>query len=257
MTSSSTSTTTASSSATARARATATTTASPNALAGYERVYVWQWPIRVFHWVLALALLVLFVSGWLIGNPVLVSNGEAVDHFVMGRVREVHLASGMVFAVAFAWRAAWFFLGNRHARSGFPAVWRATWWRNLWRQATDYLQLEAGHPHLGHNALAGLSYAVLVAGLGAAQILTGFALLGQAQPGGLSERLFGWVLPLLGGGMRTTAWHHLFAWGFVVFVITHVYILFIDARQYRNGLIVSMITGFKFRRRGTRRGEDD
>jgi Ni/Fe-hydrogenase 1 B-type cytochrome subunit len=233
------------------------TTSRPTAFTGYERVYVWQWPVRIFHWITALSVLTLFVSGWLIWNPVLVSNGEAVDHFVMGRVREVHLVSAMAFSVAFVWRLVWYFLGNRHARSGIPMVWRRDWWKNLLRQASDYLKLEAGHPHLGHNALAGLSYAIFPVGLGAAQIVTGFALYGQANPGGLSDRLFGWVIPLLGSGMQTTAWHHLFAWGFVVFVILHVYILYIDARQYRNGLIVSMITGFKFRRRGLPRGEDD
>ncbi|MCB9914785.1 MAG: Ni/Fe-hydrogenase, b-type cytochrome subunit [Planctomycetes bacterium] len=215
----------------------------------YQRVYVWQWPIRVFHWITAASIVVLFTSGWLIGNPTLVSNGEAWEHFVMGRVREVHLVAAMVFTLAFAWRSAWFFLGNRHARSGFPYFWKPSWWRNLVTQGLDYLKLEAGTPHLGHNALAGLSYTLFIIGLGLVQIFTGFALLGQAQPGGLSDRLFGWVLPLLGGAMRATAWHHLAAWGFVVFVVLHVYIIFIDARQYRNGLIVSIITGYKFKRR--------
>jgi Ni/Fe-hydrogenase 1 B-type cytochrome subunit len=49
-------------------------------------------------------------------------------------------------------------------------------------------------------------------------------------------------------------WHDLFAWGFVLFVILHVYIVFLDARNYHNGLISGMITGHKFRQL---EGEDD
>ena len=213
----------------------------------FERVYVWQWPIRIFHWVTAFSVVALFVTGWLIAEPLLGSSGDPADHFVMGRVRQVHLIAAMAFTVAFVWRSIWFFLGNRHARSGFPCVWKPSWWVGLARQAGDYLKLEAGRPHLGHNSLAGLSYTLFVIGLGLVQIFTGFALYGQSAPGGIVDRTFGWVLPLLGGAMRTTSWHHLAAWGFVVFVILHVYIILIDARQYRNGLIVSIISGFKFR----------
>jgi Ni/Fe-hydrogenase 1 B-type cytochrome subunit len=112
----------------------------------------------------------------------------------------------------------------------------------------DYLRFDFGTPHLGHNALGGLSYAIFVAALGAAQILTGFALYGESNPGGFWDGLAGWVIPLVGGSARTHMWHHLAAWGFVVFAILHVYIVMLDARQYRNGLLISMITGYKFKR---------
>ena len=214
----------------------------------YERVYVWQFPIRAYHWVNALSLVVLFVTGLFIAHPVLTGTGEAWQVFVMARFRQVHFAAGFVFLICFLWRVYWFFMGNRYARSGFPAVWRGSWWRNLVRQAFDYLKLDFGHVHLGHNALAGLSYAIFAFGLTLAQILTGFALYGQTNPGGIVDRWCGWVIPLLGGSFRTHMWHNMFSWGFLLFVILHVYIVLLDARQYRNGLLVSMITGFKFRR---------
>ncbi len=214
----------------------------------YERIYVWQWPVRIFHWVNALCVCVLFVTGWLIANPILVSNGEAIDHMVMGRVRQVHFASAMIFTVCFMWRIVWFWIGNDHARSGFPYVWKKEWWHDLFRQAWDYLRLDFGTPHAGHNALAGLAYTIFAVGLGWAQIFTGFALYSQSNPGGFLDGLFGWVIPIFGSAMQTQMWHDLFAWGFVSFVIVHLYIVWLDARQYRNGLIVSMITGFKFKR---------
>jgi hypothetical protein len=42
--------------------------------------------------------------------------------------------------------------------------------------------------HLGHNALAGLSYTIFVIGLGWLQILTGLALYSETNPGGFWDR---------------------------------------------------------------------
>jgi Ni/Fe-hydrogenase 1 B-type cytochrome subunit len=36
----------------------------------YRRVYVWELPVRVYHWINAVALVVLCVTGFLIGAPV-------------------------------------------------------------------------------------------------------------------------------------------------------------------------------------------
>jgi Ni/Fe-hydrogenase 1 B-type cytochrome subunit len=213
----------------------------------YQRVYVWQWGVRAFHWINALAIAVLFATGLYIADPSFTSTGEPYDVFVMARMRQIHFAAAFVFAIAFVWRMYFFWFGNKYARSGFPAVWKPKWWSDLFRQAQDYLTLRVGHGHLGHNALAGLSYTLCVIGLGWCQILTGFALYGESSPGGLCDRWFGWVIACLGGGMRTHMWHHVFAWGFVAFAIVHVYIVLLDSRQYRNGLIGSMITGFKFK----------
>lgn len=222
----------------------------------YERIYVWQWPIRIFHWTIVAAICALFATGLLIANPILTASGEPYEVFVMARVRQVHFISGFVFAVAYVWRAVWFLLGNRFARSGFPFVWRPSWWRDLAQQGWDYLRFDFGTPHLGHNSLGGLSYTIFVIGLGLFQICTGFALFAESNPGGFLDGIFGWSIPLLGGSARTHMWHHLASWGFAIFAILHFYIVMLDARQYRNGLLISMITGHKFRRVREEEGDD-
>jgi len=216
----------------------------------YLRVYVWQWPVRAFHWATAAAVTMLFATGLYIAFPILTTNGEPYDNFLMARVRQVHFFAAFVFLVAYLWRAAFFVLGNRYARSGFPFLWRLAWWRAVARQAVDYVRFDFGEPHLGHNSLAGLSYALVPVGVGLLQMLTGFALFAESNPGGFWDGLVGWVIPLLGGSARTHQWHHLFAWVFLAFAIVHVYIVVLDARQYGNGLLSSMITGFKFEREG-------
>ncbi len=212
----------------------------------FRRRYVWQWPIRIFHWVNAACLAVLFATGLYIAGPILAPAGEAANHFVMARVRQIHFLFAYLFVINFVWRIYWFWMGNNYARSGFPFVWRAQWWRDLVGQAADYLRLQRGHVHLGHNALGGLSYTVFVIALGWAQIFTGLALYSETVPGRGWDRVVGWVIPLLGGSFQVRMWHHLFAWGFVVFAILHVYIVFYDGQQYKNGLVTAIVSGEKF-----------
>jgi Ni/Fe-hydrogenase 1 B-type cytochrome subunit len=216
----------------------------------YRRRYVWQWPIRLSHWINALCIVVLFATGEYIAHPQLAPAGEAYKHFVMGRMREIHFAFAFVFLISFLWRIYWFWMGNNYARSGFPFIWRTAWWRDLTRQARAYLSLQRGHVHLGHNALAGLSYTIFVIGLGWMQILTGLALYSETNPGGFWDRLVGWVLPLFGGSYRTHLWHHMFSWLFLVFAIVHLYVVLFDSDQYKNGLMSSMVDGFKFYEEG-------
>jgi len=221
----------------------------------FERQLVWQWPIRLFHWAFAGATTVLFVTGLYINYPWFTVSGST-DAYLMGWVRWSHFVAAAVFTVAYAWRIVWFFLGNRHARSGFPCFWSRRWWRDVVGQALAYLRFDFRQVHTGHNALAGASYAFFAVGLGLGQIVTGFALFGESNPGGACDSLFGWALPVFGGSFRTHMWHDLFAWGFALFVILHVYIVLLDDSQYRNGLVSSMVSGDKFVRPG-HRDEDD
>jgi len=197
-----------------------------------------------------IALTVLFSTGLYIAWPMLAPAGEPWHNFLMAKVRQFHFAAAYVFLVNYAFRTYWFFMGNKFARSGFPMVWRRSWWSDLVRQGRDYLRLRQGHIHLGHNALAGLSYSIFVIGLGLTQLITGFALYSQTRPGGFWDVAVGWVIPLLGGAYAVTLWHHLTAWGFFIFTILHVYIVFYDGLAYRNGLVTSMISGEKFYREG-------
>ncbi len=216
----------------------------------FRREYVWELPVRLTHWVSAACLCTLFLTGLYISHPILAPNGEAYRHFVMGRIREIHFAAGWIFVVSFLVRSYWFWVGNNYARTGFPFVWRPSWWRDLFRQAEDYLRLERGHVHLGHNSLGGLTYTLLVVAAGWGQIVTGFAIYSQSNPGGFLDHLVGWIIPLFGGAFRLRMWHHVFGWGFVVFAILHVYVVLYDSAQYGNGLIASIITGYKFYRKG-------
>ncbi|MCZ2152150.1 MAG: Ni/Fe-hydrogenase, b-type cytochrome subunit [Bryobacterales bacterium] len=212
----------------------------------YGRKYVWELPVRVSHWVNAVSVTMLFATGLYISDPILAPNGEPYQHFVMGRARQMHFLFGYLLLFSFLLRVYWFYAGNNYARSGFPRVWKACWWKDVRGQGLQYLRLERGHVHLGHNAIAGLTYTIFVIFLGWFQILSGLALYSESNPGGFWDKMVGWLIPLFGGSFTLRMWHHTAAWGFVVFVIPHLYIVLYDDRQYKNGLISSMLAGFKF-----------
>ena len=83
-------------------------------------VYVYEAPVRIWHWVNALAITILIVTGYFIGAPLpSMQIAEPVEQFVMGYIRFAHFAAGMIVTVGFFGRIYWAFVGNHHARQMF------------------------------------------------------------------------------------------------------------------------------------------
>ena len=75
--------------------------------ASVKTVYVYEAPVRVWHWINALATLVLMITGYLIASPLPTPVGEASDHFGMGYIRFAHFAAGYIMGVGFLGRIYW------------------------------------------------------------------------------------------------------------------------------------------------------
>src|SRR5215831_10294020 len=59
--------------------------------AEYRRIYVWEMPVRAYHWINAIALTVLCITGYMIGAPVKLGSGtEAYQQYWFGTVRFLH-----------------------------------------------------------------------------------------------------------------------------------------------------------------------
>jgi Ni/Fe-hydrogenase b-type cytochrome subunit len=98
-------------------------------------------------------------------------------------------------------------------------------------------------PHyLGHNPLQQLAYTFLYA-LAAVMVLTGFALYGQANPGGFFATTFAWVVSLCGSLQAVRVVHHVLTWVFVIFVPVHVYLALRVRWVEQSGGVTSMISG--------------
>jgi Ni/Fe-hydrogenase 1 B-type cytochrome subunit len=211
------------------------------------RVYVWEIPIRLYHWLNALCIVVLCVTGYMIGQPLAIQQGaEASQSYWFGTVRFVHFVAAYVFFFNFLFRIYWSFAGNRYASWRNILIYRKPQWKEL-RQvlAVDIFQAENKPIEtIGHNALAGLSYAVMYL-VFLFQAITGFGLYAAMSQSSF-VRGFAWIVPLMGGDFAVRQWHHAFMWVFVVFSLVHIYLVFYHDYVEGRGEMSSMGGGWKF-----------
>ena len=211
----------------------------------YRWVYLWHWPIRAMHWIAAISLAVLVVTGFYIGRPYFAPPpGETIEHFMMGRMRFLHFAAAGLLVATGIVRIYWLFAGNRFER--LPALFplRPRDLRNLLGVARKYLLMrwESGPHYLGHNPLQQIAYTgvYLIVLL---QVATGFALYGLSNPDGFFYRVFGWETLFLGGVPVVRFIHHVLTWAILIFVPIHVYLSLRADFTDRAGTISSIISG--------------
>ncbi len=215
----------------------------------YRRVYVWELPVRFYHWLNALCVVVLIATGYLIGNPLAISySTEAYQQYWFGTVRFIHFVTAFVFFFNFLVRIYWGFAGNQYARWENFIPFKKAQWREIGNVLkVDVLQAKIkGFIFIGHNALAGITYFLSFL-VFLFQALTGFALY-SSMSDSFFPRLFAWVVPLMGGDFAVRQWHHMFLWFFVVFIIIHMYLVFYHDYIEGRGITSSMVGGWKFER---------
>lgn len=213
-----------------------------------KSVYVYEAPVRIWHWINVLAIVVLCVTGYFIGQPLPTQPGEASANYLMGYIRFAHFAAGYIMAVGLLGRAYWALVGNHHARELFwvPLL-RGAYWREVFRMVRWYLFLiPRPNQYVGHNPLARLAMFFGYLMLSLFMIVTGFALYGEgAQMGSWQERLFGWVIPLFGQSQDLHTWHRLGMWAMVMFIALHVYAAIREDIMGRQSIVSTMISGHR------------
>ncbi len=207
-------------------------------------LYVWQLPVRLTHWINAICVVVLSVTGIYIGHP-FISAGATAD-FLMGWTRFIHYSFAYLFTFSVLARVIWFVIGNEWAswRMFFP--WKS---RKGRKNALDFFRYYtftgSRIPYeVGHNALASMAYAAIFT-LFIVQIVSGFALYGQYAPGGFWDSILGPVVTLVGNQtLRLT--HHLVMWLLAGFVINHIYSAWLMDMKEMNGTMSSIFGGYKY-----------
>ena len=235
----------------ARSAASVQADADERELAGagtIRSVYVYEAPVRLWHWVNALAIVVLAVTGYFIGSPLPTQPGEASDNYLMGYIRFAHFAAAYVFAIGLLARLYWAFVGNHHARELFSVpILQRVYWLDMLAMVKWYAFLtDRPNRYVGHNPLA--RFAMFFAFLGNAvfMLLTGFALYGEGlQAGSWADRLFGWVIPLMGQSQDVHTWHHVGLWIMVCFVVLHIYAAIREDIMGRQSIVSTMVSGHR------------
>lgn len=109
----------------------------------YERVKVWDLPLRLFHWTLAIAIAVAFLSG---------EEDSPLSRW--------HMLAGWIAGVLIVFRLVWGFVGGEHSR--FADFIRPS------RIADHISALARGRaePSLGHNPLGAVAVVILLTLIG-------------------------------------------------------------------------------------------
>jgi len=208
--------------------------------------YIWEWPVRITHWLIVLSIIVLSLTGFYIGHPFITTT--STTDFVMGWNRFVHLVFAYIFTLAIISRLTWALLGNDLCGWSVFFPWLTREGRHNMVKMFKYytfVSKELPSDYLGHNSLAAVAYSGVMC-LYLIQVVTGFSLYSQFAPGGTIHNVFGPLLVWL-GPQALRLIHHLVMWLLIGFAIHHVYSGWLMDVKERNGTLSSIFGGYKFR----------
>ena len=212
-----------------------------------RRVFVWQLPVRLYHWLNALAIFVLIGTGFYIGDPLaLNSHKDASSQFTMGWMRMLHFIAAYIFLFNFIFRIYWAFVGNKYEswRAFIPT--NKEFFKGFWQVLKiDILMMKGKEPlNVGHNPVAGISYFVIFIAF-IVQCLTGFGLYATMSHSFIAQA-FAWVPALTDGDIVLRQIHHWAMWIFILFTVVHVYLVLYHDYVEGRGELSSMVGGWKF-----------
>ena len=211
-------------------------------------VYVYDAAIRLWHWVTALCIVVLAVTGYFIGSPLPSVGGEAYESYLFGWIRFTHFAAGMILGVAFLLRLYRVLTGGPHARQIFYIpFWSIAWWKDVFGEIGWYLFIKQPKEYVGHNPLAHAAMFLMFVLPLIVLLLTGFALYAESFGYGSGWfSAFGWVFSVLGDSMTVRTWHHAAMWVVIIFSMVHMYMAIREDMTHRQTTVSSMVSGWRF-----------
>lgn len=209
---------------------------------------------RLWHWVNAISVIILFMSGLNISNghrrlywgdagfapneawlEVVRFPGWSTipGYYSLAIARDYHV----IFALVFGFSLLAFMIAaliNRHMQRDIFAS-RKEWSpRNIWVDVIEHLKFNFEHGDSKYNILQKIAYSSVILGLLPLMIITGMVM----SPG--MEAAWPFLTELLGGRQSARSLHFLAAWGLCGFFFLHIALVLVSGpvRQIRD-----MITG--------------
>ena len=217
-------------------------------------IYVFQLPIRIWHWSMVLSFLVLIPTGYIIGKPWHSLDGDPTYLFYMGYTRMAHFIAGFIMIISTVLRYLYALIGNRYSRElVILPFWRKSWWGGLWSDIRWYLFLDKEpRVYVGHNPLAqagmavGMIFMLII-------MLSGLGLYAQSAPQSPVFRPFLFMLDLMywvgGNDQELRSLHRLGMLLLVTFVTVHLYMVIREEIMGKTTLVSSMFSGYRERRK--------
>jgi Ni/Fe-hydrogenase 1 B-type cytochrome subunit len=206
------------------------------------KVYVWEIPVRLTHWINAVCLIALSITGYYVADPFIYA--QSSDQYIMGWMRFIHFVSAYAFLMSIIIRLYWSIMGNKYA---CMCDWFPFSGKKIGEIIDDmkvYLFINKRvKPHVGHSALAGVTYLLLL-GVFIFEIISGFALYSVTHSGMIWTILGGWLTNVM--YLQTIRlWHHLFMYLILAFTLLHIYMAVFTDSVEESGVVMSIFTGNK------------
>ena len=207
------------------------------------RVYIWELPVRVAHWMMAVSICSLSITGYYMHAPYI--SAHHYGDWVMGDMRFIHILSAFAFTICIAMRIFWFFFGNRYVTIDQYVPTTKERLRGIFKVATYYSFLRwRPVSYIGHNPLAGLAYFGIYM-LSLVEIFTGFTLYSQTLSTPWIRAAFGWVEPIVSLQYLREI-HFCIMFVFWIFFLQHIYTAALVSIEEESGLMDSIFSGYKF-----------
>jgi Ni/Fe-hydrogenase b-type cytochrome subunit len=210
---------------------------------------------RIWHWINAVAVIVLLMSGLTISNahprlywgqfganldtawlelPRFPGWATIPSTYNLALARHWHLAFAWVLACGLLIFLLWSLI-NKHLQKDIALSRAEVAPRHLWEDIKKHLRFDFHSSEARYNPLQKITYSVVIFGLIPLAILTGLTM----SPG--MNAAWPWLLDLFGGRQSARSLHFIAATGLAAFIVVHL-ILVILAGPINE--IRSMITGW-------------
>ncbi|GIU26120.1 Ni/Fe-hydrogenase, b-type cytochrome subunit [Shewanella schlegeliana] len=214
----------------------------------YQRELIFGAAIRIFHWLRALAILVLIVTGFYIAWPFLVAPDNS-DVLVQGYIRAAHQIFGFVLIAITVVRAYLFFFGKSDIeRRSFKDVMSLKSWITqlksyLWMGHLDKAGVYGPLQFVTYFAISVVALLICVTGL----VL--YANVYHEGIGGLIAPVANWITAMMGGLAPVRIWHHYLTWVFIIFVVIHVYMAVWSGIRFKHNSVDSIVSGYDYHKK--------
>ncbi len=212
----------------------------------FSAAYRWQ------HWIRALSIVILTVSGFYLAYPFLSPeiNAEPTG-FLYALFRSWHEIFGFVLLGVLIYKSFLFLFARKHSneRKAFIDFLNPM----KWIKQVGYYLLITKHPPLkgAYNPVQFAAYIGFYLMM-FALVITGLILYVHSYHDGLGGLLYEPMRSLevmLGGLAVVRSLHHIVMWGVIIFVVVHVYMVIYNAIFSHEGAVDAIFSGHKWKRK--------
>jgi len=209
-------------------------------------VYRWQ------HWIRALSIVVLIITGFYIAEPIITPIPSAQpDNFMYALFRSWHIIFGFLLtALIFIKLYRFLFVSkNQMEREALKDIVNI----KVWLQQIGYYLLISKHPKLKgvYNPLQFTAYFAFYLMM-FLLIITGFVLYVHVYHNGLGTFMYEpmrAVEAMMGGLAMVREIHHIAMWGVILFILGHIYMAIYNAVFVKEGAMDAIFSGIKWHKK--------